>query len=114
MNDFAPCVHSAVFLTTQDGKLGETYVWHECRDCLRKLDLVPMVETKLMEGSELVGEKKQDARNLEVQVRELWDLLRTVPAGPGEGMVSEEDYADEQETWSIKLRAAMDKWKPKK
>lgn len=49
---------------------------------------------------------------LKDQVRDLWELLETIPPGPGEGMVSEADYVQEQSVWADKYRAAISKWKP--
>jgi hypothetical protein len=51
----------------------------------------------------MVAEEK--VRQLELQISEVWELLDSMPSGPGEGAVSCESEVRDQIAWSDKYRA---------
>ena len=50
--------------------------------------------------------------DMKLQVRDLWDLLLSIPSGPGEGMVSTPEDARCDIEWGNKYRAVIAKYKP--
>ena len=50
-------------------------------------------------------EQQARAEAAELQVREVWDLLTSMPSGPGEGMDSDAEDVKAQAEWSERFRA---------